>query len=397
MTKPSFSCSGCGNCCSTWQIAIDKPRAEALLVLPWVQKRLQSLALAFEPLLNWGYYLPLTPDQRCVFWEETIGCLIHKELGAAAKPLDCQRFPFASFTLETLGNTTFTDGSFACSEMVNTHLLQWEVPAPSEVEITGLEAASQAPQAVSPFYPKGVDWCPSVARWSYPFKWVKPMPWAVLDHRLSLIKPAFQDEAISVWCALALAFTVMMSPFQTAWNKDDLLACVLRFNRQKSKGHGFLGMLFHRWVLAKFLRMPYGMFDVVRFIFKGRYADDNVLGVASEVSVNQVLGLPPSEHLQVKAFLFQVLNRRLPLGYGGAWVELWLQAGVAWFLVQWYGRVFAVLGGQEAVDEASVKSAIRLVERYYTAHQPRFLSQFEGQWFWLWLFRFFLGLSVTSL
>ena len=129
---------------------------------------------------------------------------------------------------------------------------------------------------------------------------------------------------------------------------------------------------------------------MVRFVLRGTYADDKVLGVASEVSVGAVLGLPPAQQLQVKAFLFQVLSRRLPLGYGVGWVELWLQAGVAWFLVQWYGRILAVMGGQTTVDEPSVKSAIRLVERYYTAHQPRFLSKFEGQWFWLFIFRLFL-------
>ena len=386
----NFACSGCGNCCSIWQIAIDKPRAVGLLAMPWVKERLHALGLVFEPLLEWGYYLPLKPDQMCVFWEQNEGCLIHKNVGATAKPLDCQRFPFASFAPETTANTAFTDVSFACSEMVNTHLLQWETPAPSGVESVGLQAVSQSPQAVSPFYPNGVTWRQSVALWSWPFKWLKPLPWAVLDHRLTLIKPAFQDASISVWGALALAFVVMRSPIYKVWHSEQLLALALRLNRQKPRFYGVLWRFFQRWVLAKFLRMPYGMFDVVRFVFRGVYADDKVLGVASEVSVGAVLGLPSAEQLQVKAFLFQMLNRRLSLGYGGAWVELWLQAGVAWFLVQWYGRIFAVMGGQTVVDEPSIKSAIRLVERYYTAHQPRFLSKFEGQWFWLVVFRRFL-------
>jgi Putative zinc- or iron-chelating domain len=390
METETFACSECGNCCSTWQVAIDKPRANALFALPWVEERLHALGLAFEPLLDWGYYLPLKPDQMCVFWEQNEGCLIHKNVGATAKPLDCQRFPFASFTPETTANTTFTDVSFACSEMVNTHLLQWETPTPSLVESVGLEAVTQSPQSVSPFYPKGVVWQPSVAIWSWPFKWFKPLPWAVLDHRLTLMKPAFQDDSISVWGALALAFTVMCSPIYKVWYAEQLLAFSLQFKRRERPRQSVLWQLFQRWVLAKFVRMPYGMFDVVRFVFRGRYADDKVLGLASEVPVGAVLGLPSSESRYVKAFLFQVLNRRLPLGYGGAWVELWLQACVAWFLVQWYGRILAVMGGQSVVDEPSVKSAIRLVERYYTAHQPRFLSKFEGQWFWLLLFRLFL-------
>jgi hypothetical protein len=382
----TFACSGCGNCCSTWQIAIDKPRAEVLLALPWVQTHLHNLGLAFEPLLDWGYYLPLKPDQLCAFWEAEQGCLIHAKVGAAAKPLDCQRFPFASFT-PISAEAPLTDVSFACSEMVNTHLLQWENPTPSTVEATGLAVASQTPQAVSPFYPKGVVWQPHVARFSFPFKQLKPLPWQVLHQRLALIKPAFQDTGISVWCALGLAWQVLMSPPKCVWSADQLLAWVLTYQQKEQPKQGWLWHGFQRWVLAKFLRMPYGMFDVWRFLAMGRYADDTVLGSDSEVSAEAVLRIAPSDSVYVKAFLFQLLNRRLPLGYGGAWAEQWLQAVVAWFLVQWYARILAVMGGQPTVDEESLKAAIRLVERYYTAHQPRFLAKFEGQWFWLVLLR----------
>ena len=377
-----FACSGCGNCCSTWQVSIDKIRAEALLALPWVQTLLTKHKVAFEPLLNWGYYLPLQHNQMCVFWEEHQGCLIHTKLGAAAKPLDCQRFPFASFSPST--TSTFVDASFACSEMVNIHLTQWQTPTPSPVEITGLTACSQTPESVSPFYPKGVAWQPVVARWSFPFKWHHPIAWEQCHTRLEQLKPAFQDATLPVWHSLALAWHVMMSPPHTTWQPEMLVSWLLQYQHRSSKPLAtWIQQIMHRWVLAKFLRMPYGMFNVGQFLMNNHYADEKIFGTGVSVALTQVLALPTSESGLIKAFLFQLLNRRLPLGYGGAWAEQWLQACVAWFLIQWYARTLAVLNNHTIVEATHVKAAIRLVERFYTAHQPRFLAKFEGQWFWL--------------
>jgi hypothetical protein len=378
----TFACSGCGNCCSTWQVSIDKPRAEALLALPWVQTLLATHGVAFEPLLNWGYYLPLQNNQMCVFWEAHTGCLIHTRLGATAKPLDCQRFPFASFTPPNAN--TFVDASFACSEMVNTHLLQWQTPAPSTIETTGLTACSQTPEAVSPFYPKGVQWQSAVARWSFPFKRLQPIPWNVFHTRLEQLKPAFQDTTLPLWTSLALAWRMVISPPNQQWLPETIVSWLLRYQHKPSSvPPTWVQQLVHRWVLVKFLRMPYGMFDVGRFLLQNHYADEKIFGAAISLPLTQVLALPISESPIIKAFLFQMLNRRLPLGYGGAWAEQWLQACVAWFLIQWYARALAWLNAHTTVEDTHIKAAIRLVERFYTAHQPRFLAKFEGQWFWL--------------
>jgi hypothetical protein len=51
-------------------------------------------------------------------------------------------------------------------------------------------------------------------------------------------------------------------------------------------------------------------------------------------------------------------------------------AGVAALLVRWYAKALAALQGAQETSEKDVTTAIRLVERYYTGHQPRFFNFF---------------------
>ena len=45
-----------------------------------------------------------------------------------------------------------------------------------------------------------------------------------------------------------------------------------------------------------------------------------------------------------------------------------------------YSGALAVLEDEVLMDDAHVATAIRLVERYYTGHQPRFFHWFLSHW-----------------
>jgi hypothetical protein len=68
---------------------------------------------------------------------------------------------------------------------------------------------------------------------------------------------------------------------------------------------------------------------------------------------------------------------------GQSLLSLWSMAVCAWLLLRWYAIMLTALRFSIQPSEAScqvlgpeVSLAIRLVERYYTGHQPRFM-----QWF----------------
>jgi hypothetical protein len=79
-----------------------------------------------------------------------------------------------------------------------------------------------------------------------------------------------------------------------------------------------------------------------------------------------------------KPFLFHLLRRESPLLYGASFWHSVVMAKIAYVLLDFYSRAFTLQCEESVVGEEQVQLAIRCIERYYTAHQPRFLAKIEA-------------------
>lgn len=110
-----FSCGGCGDCCSQpYRVLIDAERARAIERHDWAAYPQLAGKTLLRPAMDGaaGYFDVAKGDHwRCAFLDAGNRCLIHAELGAAAKPAMCQHFPFLSSTTWTSSRVSM---SFAC-------------------------------------------------------------------------------------------------------------------------------------------------------------------------------------------------------------------------------------------------------------------------------------------
>jgi hypothetical protein len=128
---------------------------------------------------------------------------------------------------------------------------------------------------------------------------------------------------------------------------------------------------------------------VACLLWNGPYTDDKVLG-SQAVKLSSVITCPINDASKaLKAFVVSILSRRLPYASGMDAQGLWWLALSGWVLVRFYARALFLLenntmiktmvdnkteGKRAVVDGSLVVVAIRLVERYYTGHQPRFVA-----------------------
>lgn len=98
-TTANFSCGGCTRCCTQpYAVIIEKEKAEALArhdFSAYPQLAGKTLFRDDKHAPNGYYVLSKQPGStRCIFLADDGLCLIHKELGAAAKPHPCLKFPY---------------------------------------------------------------------------------------------------------------------------------------------------------------------------------------------------------------------------------------------------------------------------------------------------------------
>lgn len=90
-----FDCAGCGQCCRTaWNIRVEPSRAERLRTWGPALRILQDSGQAPLRRRADGSLRVAKQEGSCVFLTAEKGCAIHADLGAQAKPLTCQIFPF---------------------------------------------------------------------------------------------------------------------------------------------------------------------------------------------------------------------------------------------------------------------------------------------------------------
>lgn len=95
----NFSCGGCTRCCTQpYAVIIEKEKAEALSrhdFSAYPQLAGKTLFQESKHAPDGYYVLSKQPGTtRCIFLADDGLCLVHKELGPAAKPHPCLKFPY---------------------------------------------------------------------------------------------------------------------------------------------------------------------------------------------------------------------------------------------------------------------------------------------------------------
>ena len=354
-----FDCGQCGECCSSWNIPIEAEKAKYLLEQNWVQERLAFFGRRLEPLPEQAglYRIPLTSSNTCVFLADDKRCLVEANEGLSYKPHECRRFPFATVQLpKTVASTPLAyETSAACKHISEKLLLAFEhiQPKPSDLSVQLDEnehlLLSQCPSNV---YVQGL----------------KKVSWLETEAWRQEIKAYFMDASLS--------------PSQTLWKA---------LKRQKTlpqhTSKAFLSSWKERLLAIAFLRKPYRTYSLVQLLMNKQYEDRRIFGVPVSLKNRHRVHWDTTEDTRVKAYLYNLLCRRVPLIHGQSLLSLWAMAVCAYVLVRWHAITLASLRVSElnrtditSVCSEDVSSAIRLTERYYTGHQPRFMRWFCQRW-----------------
>ncbi|MDH4378608.1 MAG: YkgJ family cysteine cluster protein [Vampirovibrionales bacterium] len=358
----TFACNQCGQCCTSVSIPIEPEKAKALKQLDWVIERLALHGVDFEPLPKNKYdtrwQVPLTAERRCVFLGDANECLVHHFAGPELKPDECHRYPFSSgFRSSGLRQGPVMDDPVG---------LQYDVTASCQSVADGLSEGivNWQPSSIPPPHPLGVDALPE----EWPVVNQKSLPWGERDAWLSSLRPLIKDKSVTAWQLLQAASQIFhKSPQKSRVNSS----------------------FFERLWLILCLRKPYSLWSVAALLSGKGYVDNKVLGT-TPIALASVLSQPVSDtSTALKAFVVSILSRRLPYVIGMDAQGLWWLAFSGWVLVRFYARALFLLenntmnktmmdnkteGKRADVDESLVVVAIRLVERYYTGHQPRFVA-----------------------
>lgn len=365
----AFQCSQCGGCCN--QVSILHPKAEAdkLLQKPWVQGRLEEFGFTeFENYDGEHILLPHKPDKHCVFLEDN-RCLIDKFEGHLAKPIDCRRFPFA----RPISGINKLDTSAACITIARGLLnnqTDWQ-PANDSKDISGLIEGASKP------YGQGSDAFPDrgVHRrhgWLNTFS----------KERLTATQTTdFFNQRRETFLALP--------PWQALrWLHQEIKQydAPVKTAAQSCKNNK-PPLWKRRLAESRFLRQPYGWWTKLGILQGDEISDPRVFGRA-------IIHTPPADVYQwpkpleaaVTAFAWSIAQRSVPLIYGHSLESMLIAATLATLIAQWYAEVLTYQTDKETakdgtrrngyvIDKDSLILAFRVVERYYTGHQPAFLER----------------------
>jgi lysine-N-methylase len=110
-----FTCSECGDCCRSLDVAVGPAERRALEGLDWTGRveRLVSgpATVPVRDQSGIGCRLPRHDDGACTYLGDDGRCLIHRHFGAEAKPLACRLYPFS---FHQFGQGYAVDCSFSC-------------------------------------------------------------------------------------------------------------------------------------------------------------------------------------------------------------------------------------------------------------------------------------------
>lgn len=400
----------CGECCSSWNIPIEAEKARQLLEKSWVQARLRETSRQLTPMTPDTYRIPLTDENVCVFLAEDRRCMVEANEGLALKPHECQRFPFATVRLPD--GTDWHETSAACKSISEKLLLAFQPIQPrpsasrpaksshtthsssgrlSPVDESGdahvgvleaqslmeevLEAQALTEAALEPLalFPERIP--------VSGFRHISKAAYQEYQHQL---RQLFMNPNLRPEAALAEAHRLLhriARQHERHGGKSGLEGQPLP--SVQTSGYRFSPLLAGMLTIA-FLRKPFRTLSWVSLIRGRTYPDPRIFGVPVELGPQGKIPWDNSHEAglnrRLSAFLFNLLQRKRLIALGSSLAAHLAMAGVACLLVQWYARTLAWLQGAGSPSESDVSSAIRLVERYYTGHQPRFLAFFTSRW-----------------
>lgn len=352
-----FHCNMCGECCSSWNIPIEGHKAEILLTRPWVQARLTATRRELVKLADDFYRIPLTDENVCVFLADDKRCLIEANEGLTLKPHECQRFPFA--TVKMPDGTARHESSAACKLISEKLLLAFQpvLPKPATeptlppLDNTQFEEVGEVPSRI----PTGIWRTISVEQYETFQTHLKALfshsdapPIANLKQTQRLLKALPAQKTLPLTSQQSETFQVPV------WKAALLCLC--------------------------FLRKPYRTLSWFSLLWGKPYHDPRLFGVPVQLSQQRQIPWNPEHNRHLNAFVFNILQRKRVLCSQSSLSALLAMASVACLLVQWYARTLAWFQESREISAMDVATAIRLVERYYTGHQPRFMEFFLSRW-----------------
>lgn len=373
-----FECTMCGECCSSWNIPVETEKALKLLEKPWVLARLGETSRELVKVSEALYRIPLTDENFCVFLADDRRCLIEINEGLALKPYECQRFPFAAVVMPD-GSTRY-ESSAACKAISEKLLLAFRPIVPKSPEVEDFNTATNDSGVVSQPHmqetpekfqadpldelqrlPKRIPLGFLLAR----SRSIDPEGYARYEEELGEI---FENPAVHPHLSLKRIQILLKS--LSGYRKQTLqpLKSPAKVFQMSARCSSLITLLF--------LRRPYGSWTLFNLIRGKKYHDPRVFGLAIDLQAQRVQGFPDEYYGRMNAFLFSLLQRKRLLSDGASLVSLLAMATIACLLIIWYAKALAWLRGSQNICDTDVSGAIRLVERYYTGHQPRFMAFF---------------------
>ncbi|MBY0403370.1 MAG: hypothetical protein K2X66_05695, partial [Cyanobacteria bacterium] len=181
---------------------------------------------------------------------------------------------------------------------------------------------------------------------------------------LKSLHPFFTDETLSPEEALKAAQERFKNPKASGFKRPNKSFQFSKF--------------WERIIPVLFLRKLYGTHSAMALLLDGVYSDPKVFGFSFSLKGQSSLKWNDQElNPRLKAFLFQILQRKIGFTRGHRLNGILLEGCIAYFIVRWYTKTLAFLQEKPVCQLEDLTLAIRLTERYYTGHQPKFLEFFK--------------------
>lgn len=337
-----FSCVRCADCCGHWNIHLERWKADKLLARDWAVERLKYCGLSLRRVDKQTVQLPLKDDEYCVFLDDEKRCLIEIHEGRALKPDECKRFPFAVGV--RADGSIATDASAYCKSIAERYLLEFLPIIPDDTAGLCSEDHAILPERIR------------VGGWQY---------WDRVEYEqfLTSLHAVFKCNASRPWQALKQLQTMLVGKesFEKAPTIPVLDTPALRAEY---------------WLTRLFLRKWFGYYGLWRMVVHGEFTDRAILSCPVILSAVESVAWPTAVNPWLSAYAHNVMQRQMLFTkeYVYSLHQLLSLACVGCLLVRFYAKAFACLDSRPLVEPADVTRAVRLVERYYTGHQPLFLS-----------------------
>jgi lysine-N-methylase len=380
-----FTCSRCGDCCRSWNVALGPGEAETVRARDWSARQGAEDLVSIEPVVELRLpagkveRLARRDDGRCVFLGAASQCRLHEHFGEAAKPLLCRLYPFGFHHLDdgnarSAGPLAAVDVSWACRAVAADQGAQLETLQPAWTRLLAEAGAVPAER---------VHWLD--ARRPLP----GPLLWELEHHLLDLLETREVPFFDRLRCGLQFLRLATSGDPTTAAARTLRLAIARGLPKQIGKiAHGgrmdrTQRAFFYSWLYLALNPVPANL-DLVPANTPAHRArqlagdqfrerrgrpviDGRPLGVdfAAVDAVDASLLAAHDVPLLERYFRARLVGQRFLLGAAGE--RPLLEAVPALYLVFpmaiWTSRALAAERGASRVEEVDLAAALRLLDR----------------------------------